>query len=213
MEAIVPEALEAYARDHSLQPEPLLQELETYTRTHCDLPQMLVGPLEGALLRLLVRLSGARRVLEIGGFTGYSALTMAAALPEEGELITCEIDPGHAAIARSFFDRSPHGGKIRLQTGPALETVRALAETPQFHLVFIDADKENYINYYEAVLPRLHPGGLIVADNTLWSGAVLNPEKETDKAIAAFNEHVQKDPQVENVLLTVRDGMMLAWKK
>jgi caffeoyl-CoA O-methyltransferase len=174
---------------------------------------MLIGPHEGALLAMLVRLSGARRILEIGTFTGYSALCMAGALPKNGRLITCEIKPEHADIAQSFFGRSPHGRKIKIHLGPALETLASLPRAARFDFVFLDADKENYVNYYEAVLPRLRPGGLIVADNVLWSGRVLAPKKKTDLAVARFNKHVRRDPRVECVMLPLRDGVSLVRKR
>ena len=208
---LVPEDIEAYAAAHTDPPGALYDQLRevTYERMHS--PQMQVGPIEGAFLKMLVQLSGARRVLEIGMFTGYSGLKMAEGLPDDGELITCDIDPLAEAIARRFHAKSPHGKKITVRMGPALETIKTLR--PPLDLVFIDADKERYLAYYEAVLPLLRPGGLIVADNTLWSGRVLRPTRETDKAIVAFNDRVAKDPRVEKVLLSVRDGMLLARKK
>lgn len=212
MTPIVAPELEEYCRAHSTPPGPLLDELAAYTRAHCKHPQMLTGPVEGALLRLLVQLSGARRVIEIGTYTGYSALSMAAGLPDDGELLTCDVDPDTSAIAQSFFDRSPHGGKIRLLRGRAIETLGSMPAEPPFDFVFIDADKESYIDYYEAVLPRLRPGGLLAADNTLWSGRVLDPKEKSDHAIVAFNNHVARDPRVTQVLLSVRDGVMLVRK-
>ncbi len=203
--------LEEYAIAHSRGVSPLLQELQIYTYEHCDNPQMVTGPLEAGFLRMLVQLIGARRVLEIGLFTGYSALAMAEALPAGGELISCEIDREHCAIANSFIERSPHGDKIHIMLGPALETLDTI--TGRFDLVFLDADKENYLQYYEKTLSLLRPGGLLVADNTLWSGRVLDPRKDTDHALVAFNRHVQRDDRVENILLTVRDGMMLVRKR
>lgn len=202
--------LEEYAIAHSGAPSPLLQQIQSYTYEHCDNPQMVTGPVEAGFLRMLVQLIGARRVLEIGLFTGYSALAMAEALPEDAELISCEIDRQHCAIAKSFFDRSPHGDKIRIVFGPALDTLETI--TGPFDLVFLDADKENYVQYYESTMPLLRPGGVLVADNTLWSGRVLDPKKVTDRALVAFNQHVQQDDRVDNVLLTVRDGMMLVRK-
>ncbi|MBX5483672.1 MAG: class I SAM-dependent methyltransferase [Myxococcaceae bacterium] len=211
MANIVIEALEEYARRHTEPPAPLLDELEVETRAKMTAPGMQVGPLEGAFLRMLVRLCNARRVLEFGMFTGYSALMMAEGLPEDGELITCDIDPKAEEMARRYFAKSPHGKKIHIRMGPALETIRTLKGP--FDLVFIDADKENYSAYFDAVLPLVRPHGLIVADNTLWSGRVLDPKSESDRAIVAFNEKVAKDPRVEKVQLTVRDGMTLAWKR
>jgi caffeoyl-CoA O-methyltransferase len=212
MKAIVLKPIEDYAAAHSSMPCALLVELEQYTRAHCADPQMLVGRLEGGLLRMLVKLTGARRILEIGLYTGYSALTMAEALPEDGELITCDRDPETSRIAQSFFDRSPHGRKITIRLGRALDTLQSLPPNPAFDLVFLDADKKNYSAYYDLVLPRLKLGGLLAADNALWSGNVLAPKQKSDHAMIAFNKRVQDDPRVENVLLTVRDGVMLARK-
>lgn len=212
MDSIIPKALDEYCAAHTSPPPALLAELAAWTQAHMKLPQMLTGHLEGALLAWLVRLTGARRVLEIGTFTGYSALAMAEALPADGSVVTCDIDPEHARIAQSFFDRSPHGKKIKLRLGPALETLAALPTDAQFDFVFIDADKENYSKYYEAILPRLKPGGLLVADNVLWSGRVLKPETPADRAIAAFNECVRADARVECLMLPVRDGVLLVRK-
>jgi caffeoyl-CoA O-methyltransferase len=173
---------------------------------------MQVGRVEGGLLKLLVAVSGARRVVEIGTFTGYSALSMAEGLPDDGELITCDINPEAARVAQSFFDRSPHGKKISLRLGDALETLRKLPRDLSIDLAFIDADKERYVDYYEEIVPRLRKNGLIAADNTLWSGSVVDPQTESARAIARYNDHVMADPRVENVLLSVRDGLMLARK-
>jgi len=213
MMLIVPKSLEDYCAAHTTSPDPLLDELAAYTCAHCKNPQMLTGPVEGTLLRMLVQLSGARRVLEIGTYTGYSALSMAAGLSDDGELITCDINPETTRIAQSFWTRSPHGSKIRQLPGAALDSLRALPSDLTFDFVFLDADKENYVNYYEAVLPRLRPGGLLVADNTLWSGKVLDPKDKSDHAIVAFNATVHNDPRVEHALLSVRDGVMLVRKR
>lgn len=214
MEPIIPPPFEDYCREHSMPASALRQELEAYTRQHHGADaSMLTGAHEAALLQMLVRLTGTCRVLEIGTFTGYSALAMAEALPAGGELMTCDNDPEHARVAQSFFDRSPHGSKITLRLGPALETLAALPERETFDFVFLDADKENYSNYYEAILPRLQPDGLLVVDNVLWSGKVLAPRKKTDKAIVAFNERVRSDARVECLMLPVRDGVLLVRKK
>jgi caffeoyl-CoA O-methyltransferase len=191
--------------------DPLFEALREETYASVQSPGMQVGRLEGSFLRLLVRLARARRVLELGTFTGYSALAMAEGLPEDGELITCDVDSGAVAVAQRYWARSPHGHKIHPRLGPALETLQGL-EGP-FDLVFIDADKGNYLAYYEAVLPLVRQGGLIVADNTLWHGRVLKPTEPSDRAIVAFNDAVARDTRVEKVLLTVRDGMMLAYKR
>jgi caffeoyl-CoA O-methyltransferase len=211
---LVPEEIEDYARGQTTPVPPLLDELREVTYATMDLPQMQVGVLEGTFLQLLVRLSGARRGLEIGMFTGYSTLMMAGGLPERGELITCDVDPRAEEVARSFFARSPHGGKIRVCMGPALETIRSLDGPLDF--AFIDADKVNYVPYFEAVLPLLRPGGWIAADNTLWNGAVLDDpahQDEDTRALVAFSRHVADDNRVDQVLLTVRDGITLLWKR
>jgi caffeoyl-CoA O-methyltransferase len=153
MKTIVPPALEDYCRAHTSPADPLLEELADHTRGHCRAPQMLTGPVEGAFLRMLVTVTRARRVLEIGTYTGYSALSMAAGLPDDGELITCDIDTETNAIARAFWARSPHGGKIRPVLGPALETIAQLAPAETFDLVFIDADKESYIGLHARFYP------------------------------------------------------------
>lgn len=210
MVSFIPEPIQNYA-DALSAPEPeLLAELARETRATQSDPQMMVGHVQGTLLGLLVRLCGARRVLEIGTFTGYSALSMASGLPDDGELITCDVDPKATALAQRYWDRSPHGRKIHLRLAPALDTVATLAGPVDF--VFIDADKPNYIRYWEAVLPIVRPGGAIVADNVLWSGRVLEPKEPNDHALAAFNQHVRRDPRVRHVLLPVRDGITIAVK-
>jgi caffeoyl-CoA O-methyltransferase len=211
MESFIDEAVEQYAHDHTKPESDLFERLREETYRVMNYPQMQVGRIEGRFLKMLVRLTGARRVLEIGMFTGYSALMMAEGSPADGRIITCDVDPKAEQIARRYFAESPHGHKIEVRMGAALETIASLTEP--LDLVFIDADKENYVNYYEACLPLVRPGGLIVADNVLWSGKVLKAEDEPTRAIVAFNERVQQDPRVENVCLTVRDGIMLAWKK
>lgn len=203
--------LERYAFDHTA-PEPaLLRRLSDETHARMQQPQMLTGRLEGRLLKMLAQVSGAKTVLEIGTFTGYSALSMAEGLPEDGQVVTCEIEPAHAAMAQRYFDDSPHGKKIRILMGPALATLESL-QGP-FDLAFIDADKENYPAYYEKVIGLIRPGGLLLVDNTLWSGRVLRPQDPESIAIDTLNKRIAKDDRVENVLLTVRDGIQLVRKK
>jgi caffeoyl-CoA O-methyltransferase len=170
---------------------------------------MLTGPVEGRLLEMLVYAGGARRVLEIGTYSGYASLSMAAALPPGGRIDTCEIDERHAEVARRYIAQSPYADRITVHLGPALDTIERLEGA--FDFVFIDADKENYVGYYEAVLPRLGERGLIAADNTLWSGRVLDESdtSEGTRAIRAFNEHVRADSRVTSAMLTVRDGVTL----
>jgi caffeoyl-CoA O-methyltransferase len=208
---IVSEEIEAYAQAHTTAPEPLLADLAEETYATMTSPRMLTGTIEGRFLELLVFASGARRVLEIGTFTGYSALSMAAALPEGGRIDTCEIEPKHVEVARRYIEQSPYGDRITIHVGPALETIAAIEG--EFDLVFIDADKQNYDAYYEAVLPRLSRRGLIAIDNTLWSGRVLAPEDESTKAIAALNDKLAADERVVCVQLTVRDGVTLVRRR
>jgi caffeoyl-CoA O-methyltransferase len=203
------EALDAYAERMTTPPADLLAELDRETHATQEWPQMLTGPVAGRFLETLAWVTSARLVLEIGTFTGYSALSMAAALPEGGRLITCELDPDRAAVARRHMDASPYGDRIEVRVGPALDTVRAL-DGP-FDLVFIDADKTGYPDYFEAVLPKLAPRGLIVLDNMLRGGRVLAPgaDDEGTVAIRDLSERLAADPRVASVLLTVRDGMTL----
>jgi caffeoyl-CoA O-methyltransferase len=212
MTDIVSPGIESYIEAHTKPRPNIFDELRTVTYDSMESPHMQVGRVEGTLLEMLCSLLGAKRVLEIGTFTGYSALCMARALPDDGELITLDINPEATRIAQSFFDRVPEGKKIRIVLGDALTSVRALPTTELFDLVFLDADKERYLEYYELVLPLLRRGGLLVADNTLWSGRVLAPSAASDLAITRFNAAVTADPRVQNVLLSVRDGMMLARK-
>ena len=210
MKRIVPQKIERYCRENTTPESWILRELVVETYKIMSFPEMQVGHLEGAFLRMLVRLVRAKRVLELGTFTGYSSLVMAEGLPEDGKLVTCDIDPAATEIAKKYWSRSPHGRKIELKLGPALETLKTIDGT--FDLVFIDADKENYINYWESCMPKTHTGSLFVIDNVLWSGDVLLPKDETARAIAEFNRHVYADSRVEVVMLPVRDGITLAWK-
>jgi caffeoyl-CoA O-methyltransferase len=210
---IVPEPIDRYAEQHTSPPEPLLAELAQETRETLESPQMLTGTVEGRLLELLVYASGARRVLELGTYSGYSALSMAAGLPPGGRIDTCELDESRAAVARRYIEQSPYADRIEIHLGPALESIARLEG--DFDFVFIDADKPNYVNYYEVVLPRLSERGFIAADNTLWSGRVLDDadDDEGTRAIKAFNAHVKSDSRVTSVMLTVRDGVTLIRRK
>lgn len=205
---ILPE-IEAYARRHSMPESELCRELREETERTMELARMLVGPYEAAFLKTMVKLVRARRILEIGMFTGYSALSMAEALPSGGELITCELDAESIAMARRYFAKSPHGGKIRIKPGPALDTMRGL-EGP-FDVIFIDADKENYLNYYRRALDLVAPTGVILVDNVLWSGDVLKepPPDDRTRAIQELNRTVVTDPRVQAVLTPIRDGLFV----
>lgn len=201
---IVPEPIERYAEEHTTPPDPLLAELEAETRATLSLPEMLAGPVQGRFLEFLVHCLSAKRVLEIGTYSGYSALSMAGGLAADGRIDTCEIDEQRAEVARRYIARSPYADRVTVHLGPAIETIARLAG--EFDFVFIDADKTGYIDYYEAVLPRLSEHGLIAVDNTLSGGRAVDGSRPE---IVAFNEHVTSDDRVTSVLLTVRDGVTL----
>jgi caffeoyl-CoA O-methyltransferase len=200
---IIDPRIEQYVERLTTPHDALLHELSEETSQSVGSEQMLTGPVAGRLLQQLVWFGQPKRVLEIGTFTGHSALSMAAALPEEGRIDTCELDPDWAAFAQRYFDRSELGSRITLHVGPALESIANLEGA--FDFVFLDAEKDGYVDYYEAVLPRLSARGLIVADNTLWSGRVV----DGGGPIVAFNDHVAADPRSVQVILSVRDGMTL----
>jgi caffeoyl-CoA O-methyltransferase len=205
--AIVDPEIEQYAEAHTSPPTELLAALAAETNSTMTSPQMLTGPTQGRLLELLVHAAGAHRVLEIGTFTGYSALSMAAGLPPDGHIDTCEVDPARVEVARRYVAQSPYAGRITVHVGPALESIARL--TGEFDFVFIDADKPNYANYIEAVLPRLSERGLIAVDNTLWDGEVVDPRNETARVIASLNDYLATDSRLVVVQLTVRDGLTL----
>ncbi|MDX6387406.1 MAG: caffeoyl-CoA O-methyltransferase [Gaiellaceae bacterium] len=212
MSFVVDPGVEQYAEEHTSPDGELFERLAAETHEKTTAPQMMVGRLEGRFLGTLVRSLRARRVLELGTFTGYSSISMALALPAGGRIITCDVNEETTAIARRYAEEAGVDDRIDYRLGPALETIGGL-DGP-FDLVFIDADKPNYVNYYDATLPLLADGGLMVVDNTLWSGQVADPDDqdENTQAIRALNDRVLEDPRVENVLLTVRDGMNLVWR-
>ncbi|EMR03414.1 O-methyltransferase [Cesiribacter andamanensis] len=205
--------VQAYAEDHS-SPEPaLLQQINRDTHAYVLMPRMLSGHLQGRLLAMLAQMIRPRAVLEIGTYTGYSALCMAEGLAPEGELHTIDINEELESRVRGYFARSPQAAQIHYHIGNALEVVPQL-QLP-WELVFIDADKRNYAAYYQLVIGQMAPGGFLIADNVLWSGKVTNPQasdKDTE-ALRLFNRMIQEDTRVENVLLPVRDGLMIIRKK
>jgi len=208
---LVSDDVEAYAAAHTTPPAPFLQSLAEETRASLESPQMLTGEVEGRFLEFLVFLAQPRLVLEIGTYSGYSALSMAQALPDGGRIVTCELDPERVAFAQAHIADAGFADRIEVRQGPALETVGGL-DGP-FDLVFIDADKPGYLAYYEAVLPKLSQRGLIVVDNVLWSGRVAAPpaddESDSTAALRVFNDHVAADERVVSVMLSVRDGVTL----
>src|SRR5919197_68262 len=196
-----------YADAHAPPLEPLLAENYDETFASLTSPGMIAGPVLGRLLRFLVAMSAPQLVLEIGTFSGYSALAMAGGLPPGGRIVTCELSPERADFARSYFERSPWADRIEVRVGPALDTVLGLAGP--FDFVFIDADKTGYPGYYDAVVPKLSSRGVIAVDNTLRGGDVADPVDDGDRAMADFNARVHADPRTENVTLSVRDGVTL----
>ena len=214
MLTILPEGVDEYAIAHTTDPHPVFADIAQDAREKTDASGMMSGPTVGYFLNNLVAITGARRVLEVGTFVGYSALMMADALPDDGELTTCDVSEEFTAIARKHWARHPAGNKIDLRLGPAVDTIKSLE--PEFDLVFIDADKANYPNYYELALSKLSKRGVIVCDNVLWGGRVIGdaqPEEEPEAgataSIRTLNEIVQADDRVVNVMLTVRDGLMM----
>lgn len=213
MQSILPPDVEHYAAAYSAPAGPLLDDLERFTRESHSQAHMLSGHVAGRMLAMLSRLLAPRRILEVGTFTGYSALCLAEGLPDEGLLHTLELREADARTAQAYFDRSPYADRIRLHVGEALQILPSLAE--EWDLVFLDADKTGYIDQYEAILPKLRSGGLLIADNVLFHGHVLEQpiRNRNAAAIDAFNRHVATDARVESVMLTIRDGWMLVRKK
>lgn len=209
--ALVSDALEQYAWAHTSAPPPPLEELERETHRTMKSSQMLTGRVEGRLLKLLVQMIGARRVLELGTFTGYGTLSMAEGLPEDGRIYTCEIKPESIRFAEAYFARSPHGRKITILQGDDLPNIRRLE--PPFDFIFVDGDKRRYLTYFEEGMRLLRPGGVMAVDNVLWSGRVLDPTDEDSRAIDGLNRVLARDDRVEAVCLTVRDGVQLVRKK
>jgi caffeoyl-CoA O-methyltransferase len=210
---LVAAAAEGYAEEHTSPLSGQLEAAAAWTQGNTSSPQMMSGLAEARLLEVLIVAGGARSVLEIGTFTGVGALTMAAAMPADGSVTTLEVDAETAALAQRHFDASPHGRRVRLIVGDALATIAGL-EGP-FDLVYMDARKADYPAYYEAVVPKLAERGVIVADNLFRAGATLDPA-ETDEdtlGMREFADGVQRDARVHNVLLTIGDGVMLAWRR
>ena len=208
---VVDEQIEEYAERFTSKETDLMARLRKETLQSRTDAQMLVGPLEGAFLQTLVNITQAKQVLEIGTYTGYSALWMAAGLPDDGQLTTLDLDEETNLVAQRYWKESPNGAKIKPILGDARQTLPKLHGP--FDLIFLDADKENYIEYWAHCKRLVRTGGLIVVDNVLWSGKALAPDSELAHAIADFNEHIRKDEETLRVMLTVRDGMLLAVKK
>jgi caffeoyl-CoA O-methyltransferase len=203
---IASDEIERYAEAHTTPPTELLVRLAEETRAEFRSPTMMSGPVAGRLLELLVFAAQPRRVLELGTYSGYSSVSMAAVLPPGGHIDTCELDEAHAAVARRYLDEAGLGDRVTIHLGPALETIERLEG--DFDLVFVDADKRGYPAYYEALVPRLSERGIMVLDNTLWSGRVAEPDdSEETRMFVELNDRIASDPRVVAVVLTVRDGI------
>ena len=212
--------IDKYCSKHSTPENDILAELAMETNRSTVDPGMMVGHIEGAFLKLLVKISGAKRVLEIGTFTGYSALAIAEGLPDDGVLITCDKDKKTSEIAQQFWEKSEHGKKITQILGNALEILwefEVVLENgtfgPLFDLIFIDADKKNYWNYWNLCLKMLRSGGIIVVDNVLRGGSVISPDSVASKEMDEFNKKVITDDRVEVLMLPIRDGVTVALKR
>lgn len=209
----IAQGLADYANAHSTVASSLLQRIERETHLEVLQPRMLSGPFQGRLLSLISKLVQPKRILEIGTYTGYSALCLAEGLTKEGKLVTLDVNEELHKRVQGYFNASDYSEQIDYRIGDALDLIPALNET--WDLVFIDADKKNYVNYYDLVVDRVRSGGLILADNVLWSGKVID-EKAQDKEtvlLRQYNERINRDERVENILLPIRDGIMVARKK
>ena len=213
MEFIDP-ALLSYCENHSSEEDLLLQKITRETQAKVMMPRMISGHLQGKMLELFTKMQNPKTILEIGTYTGYSGICLARGLKKDGKLITLDINDELETMVRGFFDESGLAGQIDYRLGNALEIIPEL--TGPFDMVFIDADKINYGKYYDLIIDKMNPGGIILADNVLWSGKILIEKgKKIDKdtqALLDFNAMVQNDPRVENALLPIRDGVMMARK-
>ena len=207
--------LHDYLVAHGTPPDPLLEELREETARLGGISIMQVAPEQGAFLTLFARAIGARRAIEVGTFTGYSAICIARGLPEDGELLCCDVSEEWTSVARRYFEMAGLAGRIRLEVAPAADTLRALPVEQSWDLAFIDADKTSYPVYYEECLARLRPGGVILVDNVLWGGAVANPEvsEPQTEAIRAFNRKVADDQRVDCVMIPLSDGLTILRKR
>jgi caffeoyl-CoA O-methyltransferase len=212
---LLTQELSDYLLAHGARPDPVQQALIDETTALGDISIMQISPEQGAFLTLLTRLVGAREAIEVGTFTGYSALCIARGLPEGGRLVCCDISEEWTSIGRRFWSEAGLDHKITLEIAPALETLRAMPTDERFDLAFIDADKESYVAYYEETLMRTRPGGVILVDNVLWSGNVVRPEADDDmtKQIKTFNDLVAADGRVDSMILPIADGLTLARKR
>lgn len=207
--------IHAYLVAHGTPPDEIQQTLIAETLELGSISSMQIAPEQGAFMTLLTRAMGVRRAVEVGTFTGYSALCIARGLPDDGRLLTCDTNQEWTSIGRRYWEKAGVSHKIELRIGPALETLRSLPEDPGLDLAFIDADKETYIAYFEELLKRLRPNGVILVDNVLWDGHVADPEVQDEETLALrnFNAHVARDLRVECVMLPIADGLTLLRKR
>ena len=208
----ITENIHGYCKEHTASDNKLLSELERYTWDNEEVPQMISGQIVGKFLQSIIRMIAAQKIVEVGTFTGYSALQMAEAIPLDGEIHTCELMKKHTETAQSFFDKSDYGKKITIHQGPALESLETL-KVGDFDMAFIDADKSNYLEYYKRCLVLIRAGGVIILDNMLWSGSVIDPKDDDSQALRKTGDYIQEDTRVFNMLLPIRDGLMLCIKK
>jgi len=208
------EELHAYLCAHSAEPDPVQRELIEETAKLGGISLMQIAPEQGAFMSLLVGALAAKRVIEVGTFTGYSALAIAKALPRDGTLLCCDVSEEWTSIAKPYWERAGVADRIDLRIAPAIETLESLPADESWDLAFIDADKPSYPAYFEALLPRLRRNGVILVDNVLWMGAVARPEvhDEQTEAIRAFNARVAADPRVETAMIPLGDGLTLLRK-
>ena len=206
------ENIQLYCNGHTEPDSALLLELEQYTWANEEIPQMLSGQMVGKFLQCFIKTIKAKKVIEVGTFTGYSALQMAEVIPEDGAIHTCELMKKHVNTARSFFDRSEFGNKITIHEGPALDSLEQL-QSSHFDMAFIDADKSNYLDYYKRCFTLIRSGGVIILDNMLWSGTVIDPKDDDSKMLRKTGDYIHNDDRVFNTLLSIRDGLMLCIKK
>jgi predicted O-methyltransferase YrrM len=210
----VTDALYDYIIEHSSPADEVERYLIERTAEFGDRARMRIGHDQGMLFTQLTKLMGARQAIEIGTFTGYSALCIARGLPADGRLLTCDVNEEWTAVAREVWQKAGVADRIELAIGPALDTLRALPMEPRFDLAFVDADKPGYLDYYEELVPRIRPGGALLIDNVLWFGTVVDkPHDETAKIMRRFNDHVSADPRVDTVMLSIGDGVTLAHRR
>jgi len=202
-------ALAQYVRDHAGGRDQVLLDVEEKTAALGSPARMQTAPEQAAFLEMLVRIVGARRAVEIGTFTGYGAIRIARGLTPGGRLLCCELDPERAAIARENVDAAGIGDRVEIKVGPAIDSLRSLPNEPTFDFAYLDADKTGYPDYYDELIPRLRPGGLLAVDNVFMGGRILNPEDEGTVAMAGLNDRIMDDARVESVMLGMADGITL----